>query len=149
MGCMIMKKKTINMILIAVIVLMSVSICFLIFCIATRPRYVTVTEPESVVITEAEAVAEEAAAPDAISADSGADESATEPVPDETMHGKTSTRVNIRNAASVDAKVLDTVDGGTTFDILEIQDNGWTKILYNDEEAYISSDYVIVVTETE
>lgn len=64
-----------------------------------------------------------------------------------TKHGKTSTRVNIRNAASEDAKVLDTVDEGTTFDILEIMDNGWTKILYQDNEAYISSNFVIVLND--
>ena len=45
------------------------------------------------------------------------------------------------------AKVLTTVDEGTTFDILEILDNGWTKILYEGSEAYISSSYVIIMNE--
>ncbi len=49
-----MKKTTINAILISIITLMSVSICFLIFCIVTRPRYVIVNEPETAaMITEA------------------------------------------------------------------------------------------------
>ena len=32
-------------------------------------------------------------------------------------------------------------------EILEILDSGWTRILYNGSEAYISSDFVIVVNE--
>ena len=117
--------------------------CILIFCIVTRPRYVTVNEPETAIITEVPNIpdtvqSEEAAATDGTA---GADQEA----PGE-MHGKASTKVNIRDAASSDAKLLDTVEEGTTFDILEILDNGWTKILYDGSEAYISSDYVIVLT---
>ena len=61
------------------------------------------------------------------------------------MRGKTSTRVNIRDAASEDAKVLATVEEGTTFEIVEILDSGWTHIIYEDQDAYISSAYVIVI----
>lgn len=143
-----MKNTTINTILMAIIALLSVSICFLIFCIATRPRYVTVNEPDAAVITEAPGLQEDAQPQTAMALNDTAAAATVEdePVPD-VIHGKTSTRVNIRNAASVDAKVLETVDAGTTFDILEIQDNGWTKIQYQDAEAYISSDYVIVINE--
>lgn len=141
-----MKKTTINAILIAVITLMSVSICFLIFCIMTRPRYVIVNEPETVMITEASNLSEDIQQPKNISTDNGTEPPVEEPIPN-TMHGKTSTRVNIRNAASENAKVLNTVDEGTTFDIIEIQDNGWTKILYEGSEAYISSNFVIITNE--
>lgn len=138
-----MKKKTINAILISIIAIMSVSICFLIFCIMTRPRYVIVNEPETAKITEASSFSEDV--------QQTKDTAPPDPKPDEepvsTMHGKTSTRVNIRNGASEAAKVLITVDEGTTFDIIEIQDNGWTKILYEGSEAYISSNYVIIVND--
>jgi len=140
-----MKKTTINTILLSIIAIMSVSICFLIFCIVTRPRYVIVNEPETAKIIEADNLSEDAVLPETISAMND-----TLPVETETsttMHGKTSTRVNIRDAASQDARVLNTVDEGTTFDILEILNNGWTKILYEGSEAYISSDYVIITTE--
>lgn len=140
-----MKKTTINAILISVITIMSVSICFLIFCIMTRPRYVIVDEPEAVVITEAALLSEDTQQPEIPSANSDELPPANEPTA--SMHGKTSTRVNIRDAASEDAKVLTTVDEGTTFDIIEIQDNGWTKILYEDTEAYISSSYVIITND--
>ena len=140
-----MKKSTINTILMSVIVLLSVSICFLIFCIVTRPRYVIVTEPDTAVITEAETLPAEASTQaDAADADA---QPTTDNTASNELYGKTSTRVNIRDAASSDAKVLDTVDEGTTFDILEIQDNGWTKIVYEGSEAYISSDFVILVEE--
>lgn len=135
-----MKKTTINTILLAIITLMSVSICFLIFCIVTRPRYTIVNEPETAIITEADNLFDNIQPSDmtATVTDTVVDA-------DNTMHGKTSTRVNIRDAASEDARVVDTVEEGTTFDILEIQNNGWTKILYQDTEAYISSKFVIIL----
>lgn len=144
-----MKKSTINTILISVIALMSVSICFLIFCIATRPRYVIVSEPqtETAVITEMSGIAEDLQSETASAPVDVVDSAIDDTIQSDDMQGKTSTRVNIRNAASADAKVLDTVEGGTTFKILEIQDNGWTKIQYEETEAYISSDYVIRITE--
>lgn len=140
-----MKKTTINTILLCIITIMSISICFLIFCIVTRPRYVIVNEPETAVITEVVSIMEETQPEENPSPSS----EAAQPEEDHTnmMHGKTSTRVNIRNAASEDAKVLNTVDEGTTFDIVEVQDNGWTKILYEGSEAYISSSFVIITNE--
>jgi len=142
-----MKKTTINAILIAIITIMSVSICFLIFCIMTRPRYVIVDETEPVMITESSSLlAEDAQEPENPTTYTAELPAAEEPVTT-TMHGKTSTRVNIRDAANEDARVLATVDEGTTFDIIEIQDNGWTKILYEDMEAYISSKYVVLTND--
>ena len=138
-----MKKTTINTILLCIIAIMSISICFLIFCIVTRPRYVIVNEPETAVITEVVNIMETQPAETASLV------SEAEPPKEhtDTKHGKTSTRVNIRDAASADAKVLDTVEEGTTFDIIEIQDDGWTKILYDGSEAYISSNFVIITNE--
>ncbi len=138
-----MKKATINNILMAVIVLMSVSICFLIFCIVTRPRYSTVaSSPEPAIITESETLAE------SLISDTSTDSSEDLTVStQDTIKGKTSSRVNIRDAASADAKVLDTVDADTILDIVEIQSNGWTKIIYDNSEAYVSSDYVIIINE--
>lgn len=141
-----MKKTTINTILISIIAIMSISICFLIFCIVTRPRYVIVNEPETAMIVEANNLSEDTTSPETVSAMNDTLPTETE-VSTNIMHGKTSTRVYIRDAASQDARVLNTVDQGTTFDILEILNNGWTKILYEGSEAYISSDYVIITTE--
>lgn len=142
-----MKKTTINAILISIITIMSVSICFLIFCIVTRPRYVIDNEPEPAMITEASILSEDAQQPEKPADDGIPEPPSVEQPPADTKHGKTSTRVNIRDAATENAKVLDTVDEGTTFDILQVLDNGWTKILYEGSEAYISSSYVIIIND--
>jgi SH3 domain protein len=107
---------------------------------------VIVNEPETAMIVEANNLSEDTTSPETVSAMNDTLPTETE-VSTNIMHGKTSTRVNIRDAASQDARVLNTVDQGTTFDILEILNNGWTKILYEGSEAYISSDYVIITTE--
>lgn len=144
-----MKKTTINNILMGIIVVLCVSICFLIFCIAKRPRYIETSETESAVI------AEMPESTDIVNSNptAGTDtvklpepESATQTdTPTAPMQGKTSTRVNIRDRATEDAKVLDTVEEGTTFEIVEVLDNGWTHILYENTDAYISSAYVIIM----
>lgn len=140
-----MKKTTINRILIGVITLMIFSICILIVCIATRPRYITTNEVETTVITEIPASADEPNNLSAASDNQSAAEAEEADSGSAALQGKTSTRVNIRNAPTEDGKVLDTVEEGTTFEIVEIQDNGWTKIIYDEQEAYISSSYVIII----
>ena len=145
-----MNKTTLNRILLGVIVMMSLSICVLIVCIMTRPRYVNTSEENAAVIIEVP--------PDAGISVASTDETAgmtdtaqtqAQDLQDNTYtahkKGKTSTRVNIRNAPTEDAKVLDTVDEGTTFEIVEILDNGWTHVIYEDQDAYISSAYVIII----
>lgn len=145
-----MNKTTLNRILLGVIVMMSLSICVLIVCIMTRPRYVNTSEENAAVIIEVP--------PDAGISVASTDETAgmtdtaqtqAQDLQDNTStahkKGKTSTRVNIRNAPTEDAKVLDTVDEGTTFEIVEILDNGWTHVIYEDQDAYISSAYVIII----
>lgn len=134
-----MKKKTINKILLGVIAFLVLAICILSAEIVRRPRYINISEPETTVIEEA--------ALDA-STTTDVEESATVSSTTETvtaLRGKTSTKVNIRDAANADAKVLATVEAGYEFDIIEIQDNGWTKLKYEDQDAYISSSYVIVI----
>jgi hypothetical protein len=130
-----------------IIVVLSISICFLIFAIASRPRYSTASEtPEPAIITEAN---------DEIPASADINQSVVlnddiavgTDDQSQSLQGKTSARVNIRDNPSADAKVLDTVDGGTLLDIIEVQSDGWTKINYNNSIAYISSDYVILLNE--
>lgn len=147
-----MKKTTINSILMGIIVVLCISICFLIFCIAKRPRYIETSEPDSAVIAEIPESPNTFSNPSADDnnvielpdANPSATESSSSTAP---MQGKTSTRVNIRDRATEDAKVLATVDEGTTFEIVEVLDNGWTHILYEGADAYISSAYVIIINE--
>ena len=57
--------------------------------------------------------------------------------------------VNIRSSDSEEADRLDKAQIGQEFTLLEEKGNGWSKIQYNDREAYIKSDYLEVVVETE
>ena len=131
-----MKNRTINRILQGVIVLLIIAICFI-----RRPHYINISENEATVIEEATAPITSADIEDTV----GDSLSAAEQQPTSALRGKTSTKVNIRDAASDQAKVLTTVEEGYEFDIIEIQDNGWTKLKYEDQDAYISSSYVIVI----
>lgn len=146
-----MRKKTISNILMGIIVVLCISICFLIFCIIRRPRYVETADPESAIITEnpgdfnlAGTITTDNDVLELPDVDNTPTQEETSAAP---VQGKTSTRVNIRNAPSEDGKVLETVDADTTFDIVEVLDIGWTHILYNGEDAYISSAYVIITSE--
>ena len=109
--------------------------------IIRRPHYINISENEATVIEEATAPITSADIEDTV----GDSLSAAEQQPTSALRGKTSTKVNIRDAASDQAKVLTTVEEGYEFDIIEIQDNGWTKLKYEDQDAYISSSYVIVI----
>lgn len=146
-----MRKKTISNILMGIIVALCISICFLIFCIVRRPRYIETADPESAIITESTDNFNLAGTVTTNSDVLELPEADNTPTQEDTsaplMQGKTSTRVNIRNAPSEDGKVLETVDADTTFDIVEVLDIGWTHILYNGEDAYISSAYVIITSE--
>lgn len=134
-----MKKRTINRILLGIIAFLTVAICILIVQILNRPRYTANSEVETATITE---ITQSEAIPDIQETQTAEPETVAN---NTVLHGKTSTKVNIRELPSADSRVLETVEEGVEFDILEILDSGWTKIQYNDQEAYISSSYVILI----
>ncbi len=55
--------------------------------------------------------------------------------------------VNIRSSDSEEADKLDKAQIGQEFTLLEEKGNGWSKIKYNDREAYIKSDYLEEATQ--
>lgn len=55
--------------------------------------------------------------------------------------------VNIRSSDSEEADKLDKAQIGQEFTLLEEKGNGWSKVSYNDGEAYIKSDYLELVPE--
>ncbi|MBR5578544.1 MAG: SH3 domain-containing protein [Lachnospiraceae bacterium] len=59
-----------------------------------------------------------------------------------TTKGKVTDTVNIRKTASTTGEKLGQLAKGTSVDIIEKQADGWTKIKYNDGEAFVKSDYV-------
>lgn len=50
--------------------------------------------------------------------------------------------VKIRKGASTSSDQIDTVYAGTKLDVIMKQADGWTKIKYNGQTAYVKSDYV-------
>ena|GEM_PF-6973892 len=50
--------------------------------------------------------------------------------------------VNIRAKASKDSTVVGMADPGTKLELIEKQNDGWCKIKYNNQEAYVKSEYV-------
>lgn len=134
-----MKKQTINRILIGIIVLLVIAICILTVQILNRPRYTVANETETATIIEIPQS-------EAIPATQETKSSETVSTEDTNLQrGKTSTKVNIRELPTEDARVLETVEAGFEFNIIEILDSGWTKIQYGEMEAYISSSYVILI----
>ena len=137
-----MKKRTINIILMGTIGLLIIAICILIIQILSRPRYTATTESQTAVITEiphSEAIPVLPEPPSVESTEDYVEESSL-------LRGKTSDKVNIRELPSEDARVLETVEAGSEYNIVEILDSGWVMIQYSeDKEAYISSSYVILI----
>ena len=52
--------------------------------------------------------------------------------------------LNIREQPSTEAEVVTQVAQGETLDIAEIMNNGWVKVYLDNEEVYVSADYVEV-----
>ncbi len=50
--------------------------------------------------------------------------------------------VNIRAKDTTDGQLLGVAYMGETFPLIEHQDNGWSKIIYNNVEAYIKTEYL-------
>lgn len=53
-------------------------------------------------------------------------------------------RVRIRKGASTDSEQLGSADQGSTFELIMEQADGWCKIKYNGQTAYIKSDFVTI-----
>ena len=50
--------------------------------------------------------------------------------------------VRVRKSASTDGEVLGTVYAGTELELIMKQADGWTKVKYEGQTAYVKSDYV-------
>ena len=52
--------------------------------------------------------------------------------------------LNIREEPSTDAEIVTRVAQGEELEIAEVLDNGWIKVYLDDEEVYVSADYIDV-----
>ncbi|MCM1104589.1 MAG: SH3 domain-containing protein [Clostridium sp.] len=57
--------------------------------------------------------------------------------------------VNVRASASEDATKLGTVSVGTTLELIENQENGWSRILFNGSTAYVKTEYLDIENMTQ
>lgn len=56
----------------------------------------------------------------------------------------TADALNIREEPSTDAEIITQVAAGEALDIVEIRDDGWIKVYLDDEEVYVSGEFVEV-----
>ncbi len=145
-----MSNRSINRLLISIICFLLCAICVLIFLIATRPQQVTTEGNSFASFTKLPATETLTLG----NTSSGKTDSITEPstvAPTEeekrTLYARTTSLLNIRASNSTDAVVLKTVSENTILQVLDIQSDGWTKILYEGQEAYVSSAYIILIQE--
>lgn len=139
-----MSNKTINKLLYATMGVLFIGICFLLFKISTRPHYISTSDTVEVA-TIPELDTQSVTLSSTNTEDSSLDENTDFSEQQSTLRGKASSMVNIRELPSTDSRVLETVDKDHIFDIIEILSDGWTKIKYGDSEAYVSSQFVILI----
>ncbi len=65
----------------------------------------------------------------------------------ETEQVKATTTVNVRSSDSENADKLGKVSAGTVLTRLEQKLNGWSKVIYEGQEGYIKSDYLVSLDE--
>ena len=63
----------------------------------------------------------------------------------ETSFARTNTSLNVRISDSENADKIGQLSGGVKIEILEKKDNGWCKILYENKEAYVKTDYLSII----
>lgn len=61
---------------------------------------------------------------------------------------RTTDTVNVRSSDSEEADKIGKAQAGTELKRIEERVNGWSKVIFEDREAYIKSDYLEVVTDT-
>ncbi len=59
---------------------------------------------------------------------------------------RTTDTVNVRSSDSEEADKIGKAQAGTEIQRVEERVNGWSKVIFEDREAYIKSDYLEIVT---
>ncbi|MCM1569712.1 MAG: SH3 domain-containing protein [Roseburia sp.] len=92
--------------------------------------------------------------PEGTDGGSDAEEGSSEPEagaePENTvLYAKANTTVNVRNSDSQQADKLGKVSSGTKLQVLEQRVNGWTKVIFENQEGYIKSEFLDVLESAE
>ncbi|MCD8327036.1 MAG: SH3 domain-containing protein [Lachnospiraceae bacterium] len=73
-------------------------------------------------------------------------ESSDETIVAKSCKATTTETINVRSSDSTAADKLGTIQKGTTLDVIEIRVNGWAKIEYQGQEAYVKTDYLTIIS---
>ena len=71
------------------------------------------------------------------------------PLENQTLYATATTNVNVRASDSTGAERLGEAKMGERYEVVEELVNGWTKIIYNDREAFIKSEFLSMIQSAE
>lgn len=71
------------------------------------------------------------------------------PLENQTLYATALTSVNVRKSDSAESERLGEVSQGQKLEVIEVQVNGWTKVIYEGQEAYIKSEYLSLIQSAE
>ena len=127
-----MKKSTLNAIMQGVIIVLVIAIVFVTIKLIIRPEEVPVAELPSEEVSEVESVVEEI----------------SEPEPEVVIEERVrivNDNINVRSGPGTDYERLGSAYTGYDFEFVEQLDEGWTKIVYDGQMAYVYSEYVEII----
>ncbi|HOO79888.1 MAG TPA: SH3 domain-containing protein [Lachnospiraceae bacterium] len=128
-----MKKQTISALLTAFMILLVILIVVLVIKIAARgPKQEEAIASENTIVEQTNTVSEDE--PDA--AETVDEVKILVAVPN------TSSSVNVRSGPGTDYERLGSAYSNNEYEVIEVYSNGWTKLKYDDQEGYISSEYL-------
>lgn len=131
-----MKKQTISALLTALMICLTIAIVVVIVRIQMRGNQsVEPADSDSYVIQEV------TGSQNSVSDNQGEDEPSAAVTVLVAVPNATSS-VNVRSGPGTEYNRLGSAYSNNEYEVLEILDNGWTKLLYSDQEAYINSEYV-------
>ena len=128
-----MKKRTLNAIMLGVIIVLVIGIGVVTIKLVTRPKEIIKEEPSSVSIEQGisfyEESSEEVNLSDLITRAKITDDS-----------------INVRTGPGTDYDRLGSAYYGNMFDYVSQSHDGWTKIIYDGKTAYVYTQYVELVS---
>ncbi|MDE6688015.1 MAG: SH3 domain-containing protein [Lachnospiraceae bacterium] len=131
-----MKKQTISALLTALMICLTIAIVVVI--VRIQMRGARIDEPvDSDSYTIQEISGSQNAAPD-----NQEEEEPSAAVTVLVAVPNANSSVNVRSGPGTEYNRLGSAYSNNEYEVLEILPNGWTKLLYSDQEAYINSDYV-------
>lgn len=131
-----MKKQTISALLTALMICLTIAIVVVIVRIQMRGL-----PPEEEAGSDSYIVQEGFDSQDSVS-DDQAVEKPSEAVTVLVAIPNANSSVNVRSGPGTEYNRLGSAYSNNEYEVLEILPNGWTKLLYSDQEAYINSEYV-------